>query len=1629
MPHGYRFFCLVVLLSAGAAWGQTAPTSTLTATCAAPCNAPASITLSASTTVASGRTVSKVEFYDGTTLLATDTSAPYSSARANVTGGSHSFTAKVYDSGTPQLSVTSAAKVVAVNSAPTVTLATACGASPCVAPAIVTLTATPADIGGAISKVEFYRGATLIATKVAAPWIFTDSPLAAASYSYTAKAFDNAATPLSTVSTAQSILVDTAPTVTLSAACTAPCNAPAAITLTATTTVAPSRAVSKVEFYEGATLLATDTASPYSSARTAVTGGSHTYTARVYDNAATPLTATGSAALVAVNTAPTVTLAAVCSANPCNAPATVTLTATPADADGTISKVEFYRGTTPLTTKTAAPWTYADTTLAAGSYSYTAKAFDNATTPLSTTSAAQAITVVTPATPPTVTLTAVCTAPCNAPAAITLTATAIAASGRTVSKVEFYEGTTLLATDTTSPYSTARASVSGGTHSYTARVYDSASTPLTATSTVVAIAVNTAPTVSLIAACNASPCNAPAAVTLTATPADSDGTITKVEFYRGTTLINAKTAAPWSYTDSALVVGTHSYTAKAFDNGATSLAATSSAQSTVVSPASTMSVTLVASCSTTPCMAPSVVYLAVTPTVGVGRTVAKVEFYDGTQLLGEVTTPPPPNPDGGAELPWSKSFAFETAGTHSFTAKVYDNSSLALTVVSTPLTVRLTSMMLNVGCLQTCEIGATLTLTTSDIQTAGATISRIEFIDLFNDTQTPVGALNNAPWIMALSNAAWGYHRLVARMYDNSTPPVLIAQVSAEIRVGPAVTLAVNCVAPCIEPATVNFSVDGRAAHGGAIGFPPLIDSPLRATNVTIDAGATPRYAGVITGVRSGIHKYLARATETVSSSNVLVNEVSSQVTVIHPLTQMVALNPTGVSTALSVPSGADMIFAISAQAGDHLTLLLENQLADDGATQVSYSLLGESCSAVAPKLPNGIGDIASHANLLAYGPLQYAYCNAPSSEQFNIPSRQILNLSAFGPTSLNVRLSRTSAPAMQSFKATLMRQEQLALLPNGSPVTVAPELAARAQRYEFAAASMQIVSLTQAQSGPIGYEMRARIASPAQPDDFIDGQWVDNNDGTAQLIQRRPEAGNFTLVATQQTPIRGTTILTYNTPLALGMLQTDGTPIRWQPARRGSIASMTFNAVAGRTYHLLAARVTSTIREFRYFVDDPSGNRSASPTGSIFEGYGSEYTATQTGVHTITYVSMKSVSAPFDFSIIYLDALPTIQWSNPSAIPACPGGPYANELLITQSNFVYSVKIEQTPIGGDYPANYAPAPITTIIGAGPYSFTWANYQLGFTYKLVATAFLKDGSAVSTPPLTVTFTAPPAVINCALAGGNFSTDDDQLSFAGDVTGPKNASVFVNNVRVPLDEQGRFLANNIPLSVGVNTISVLVNQLSGFRTLTYNVNRNGAPAFSVVLANDTGREAFSTTFTVTNRNNLPWQRIAVERFDDGVELANATPAAGNTFSGLLSIPVKGRYKVRFRVYGANNAVLFETYRFVLVTRPSDDIVVVKEAYTGMTQHLVAGSVSAALNHFTDESLPKFRAVLNALAPSLPLFAGSASQVAINLGSCCNATVYPSTAELLVTRYKGGKFYGYRIYLIRDAADGLWRIHDM
>ncbi|WP_127127740.1 cellulase family glycosylhydrolase [Pseudoflavitalea rhizosphaerae] len=94
------------------------------------------------------------------------------------------------------------------------------------------------------------------------------------------------------------------------------------------------------------------------------------------------------------NIAPTVSITSPANNAGFTAPASVVINATAADADGTVTKVEFFNGATKLGEATASPYSYTWNSVAAGNYVLTAKATDNSNA--GTTSAAVNISVAAP---------------------------------------------------------------------------------------------------------------------------------------------------------------------------------------------------------------------------------------------------------------------------------------------------------------------------------------------------------------------------------------------------------------------------------------------------------------------------------------------------------------------------------------------------------------------------------------------------------------------------------------------------------------------------------------------------------------------------------------------------------------------------------------------------------------------------------------------------------------------------------------------------------------------------------------------------------------------------------------------------------------------------------------------------------------------------------------------------------------------------------------------------------------------------------------------------------------------------------------------------------------------------------
>ena len=240
---------------------------------------------------------------------------------------------------------------------------------------------------------------------------------------------------------------------------------------------------------------------------------------------------------------------------------TITLSATASDNVG-VSKVEFYVDNVLKATDTASPYstTLDSTTLANGSHSLVAKAYDAAgNVSTSGTVAFSVSNSTSDTTPPTVSVSESGTS-----GTVTLSATASDNVG--VSKVEFYVDNVLKATDTASPYSSTLDSTTlpNGSHNLVAKAYDAAGN--IGTSSTVAFSVSNSTTDTTPPTVSASESGTSGTITLSATASDNVG-VSKVEFYVDNVLKATDTASPYSSTldSTTLANGSHNLVAKAYD--------------------------------------------------------------------------------------------------------------------------------------------------------------------------------------------------------------------------------------------------------------------------------------------------------------------------------------------------------------------------------------------------------------------------------------------------------------------------------------------------------------------------------------------------------------------------------------------------------------------------------------------------------------------------------------------------------------------------------------------------------------------------------------------------------------------------------------------------------------------------------------------------------------------------------------------------------------------------------------------------------------------------------------------------------------------------------------------------------
>lgn len=755
----------------------------------------------------------------------------------------------------------------AANKAPSVKLTAPAAGSVFAIGSTIKLSATASDSDGSITKVEFYRaGSKLIGTSTKAPYTLAWSNATAGSHSLTARAYDNRKASMTSAAVAISVTANQPPSVTIvKPADGAVYAAGSTVTLTADAVDADG-SITRVEFFDGATSLTALGTAPWTWTWSSPAPGSHTITAHTTDDQGAGATSAPITVNVTDNRPPSVSITAPADGAVYAAGSPVVLTADAHDADGAVTQVEFFADATPLVVLRAAPWSWTWPAPGPGHHDITARATDDRGAV-----ADSAVSSVAVGAPPRVVIAAPtgCVT-LNAPYYLPVTVHAFSASSA-ITKIELFDGVTLVDSALKAPASFTMTEPSAGTHSFTARATDANGFTATSRPAVVKVLpVNQLPTVSLTAPVDGTTFPSSATVTLSAEATDPDGTIASVTFKTDAGFtIGVVTQPPYSFDWKDRPTGWYTVLAHATDSrGATVV---SSPVHFIVDTNRLPVVSLIAPANGAKFGEPATIPLVASASDPDGP-IARVEFYAGLTRIATDTTEP---------------FTFDWSGVpakaYYLRARAYDRSG-AMTE-SAPVTV-IVATNLPPAVTLTAPVGAddfyapaTIALAATASDTDGG-IARVEF----HANGTLVGTATTSPYSVVWEGAPTGSYSVTATAYDTSgaavTTPAAMWVVKPPIGLSITdlpngatigddhVTIGGTLAAPDNSSVTVN----GAVAHVDDLGNFHLNDVPLAPGVNAIDAivttqdGQTASYSVTVNSSGPGPFAVNAYPTEGIDS-------------------------------------------------------------------------------------------------------------------------------------------------------------------------------------------------------------------------------------------------------------------------------------------------------------------------------------------------------------------------------------------------------------------------------------------------------------------------------------------------------------------------------------------------------------------------------------------------------------------------------------------------------------------------------------------------------------------------------------------------------------------------------------------
>ncbi|MFZ9745429.1 MAG: Ig-like domain-containing protein [Opitutaceae bacterium] len=511
--------------------------------------------------------VASVQFFaNGVALAAPDTAFPFTFDFIPTSPGNYLLTAQAIDNGGNVAVSAPVAISVVAGSAPVVAVTGPADQALVPVNVPVVLTAAASSSSGTIAGVQFLlNGVAQGAPDTTFPYRYNWIPAALGTYLVQARATDNLGNITDSAPVQVTVAGSQAPVV----AVTGPPDGSAFGVGTPLTLAAdasdPDGTVTQVQFLVNGVPLGTpDSAAPYTAAWTPPAAGTYLITAQATDNTGNLALSAGITVTIGADAPPTVALTSPGAGLSFGLGNQIVIAANAADTDGAVTGVRFLANGRVIGSAAAAPYLFSWNPSAAGTYTLTASATDNAgnvtqSRPVTiTVTAGAAPTVVLSGPPP--------STPPVAGTAVPLVARASGGNGP-IAQVQFFvNGAPLGSPDTTSPYGIEWTPAAPGTYRLLAVATDSAGVSASSEPLLVTAAGNAPPTVGLTAPVAGTSVNAGTPVTLAAVAADTDGRVVAVRFLANGIEVAAATAAPFTGSWAPTAAGTYARVAQARDD-------------------------------------------------------------------------------------------------------------------------------------------------------------------------------------------------------------------------------------------------------------------------------------------------------------------------------------------------------------------------------------------------------------------------------------------------------------------------------------------------------------------------------------------------------------------------------------------------------------------------------------------------------------------------------------------------------------------------------------------------------------------------------------------------------------------------------------------------------------------------------------------------------------------------------------------------------------------------------------------------------------------------------------------------------------------------------------------------------